>query len=265
MNARDAASSNVVPPPALTEPVEDYLKAIYKLESRFGAAATSDVANALDVAPASVTGMVRRLATQGYLDHVPYRGVQLTPRGRQAALRTIRRHRILESYLTGVLGYPWDRVHDEAERLEHAASDDLIERMAAALGHPTADPHGAPIPTVDGIVTEQPHRTLAELPVGETARMLRVSDKNPALLRYLAGIALQPGAEVTMLSRAPFEGPLTLRIGKNEQVVGPNLAAQVLVEAMPSTGSRPAHALGTPGSPPSAAAPKSKSRKSPAR
>jgi DtxR family transcriptional regulator, Mn-dependent transcriptional regulator len=265
MTARTPASSTVVSPPALTEPVEDYLKAIYELESRFGAAATSDLANALDVAPASVTGMVRRLATQGYLDHVPYRGVQLTPRGRQAALRTIRRHRILESYLTGVLGYPWDRVHDEAERLEHAASDDLIERMAAALGHPTADPHGAPIPTVDGIVVEQPHRTLGELPVGETARMLRVSDKNPSLLRYLAEIALQPGAEVTMVSRAPFDGPLTLRIGTNEPVVGPNLAAQVLVEAMPSSGLRSADAPDSSGSPTSAAARKSKSRKSPPR
>jgi DtxR family Mn-dependent transcriptional regulator len=156
-------------------------------------------------------------------------------------------------------------VHDEAERLEHAASDDLIERMAAALGHPAADPHGAPIPTVDGIVVEQPHRTLGELPVGETARMLRVSDKNPSLLRYLAEIALQPGAEVTMVSRAPFDGPLTLRIGTNEPVVGPNLAAQVLVEATPSPGPRSADAPASSGSRPSAAAPKSKSRKSPPR
>lgn len=228
--ARDHASS-----PPLTEPVEDYLKAIYTLERRFGAAATSDVASALAVAPASVTGMIRRLASQGYVDHVPYRGVQLTARGRRAALRTIRRHRILESYLTTVLGYPWDRVHDEAERLEHAASDELIERMATALGHPTADPHGAPIPTADGEVDETPSRTLAELPVGETARMLRVSDKNPSLLRYLADIALQPGAEVTMVARAPFDGPITLRIGNAEPVVGPNLAAQVLVESIPLT------------------------------
>ena len=228
-----AVGASAVSSPALTGPVEDYLKAIYELESRFGAAATSDVASALAVAPASVTGMVRRLATQGFLDHVPYRGVQLTPRGRHAALRTIRRHRILECYLTGVLGYSWDLVHDEAERLEHAASDELIERMASALGHPTADSHGAPIPTVDGMVEERPHRTLAELPVGETARMLRVSDKNPSLLRYLADIALQPGAEVTMVSRAPFDGPLTLRIGHAEFAVGPTLAAQVLVEAMP--------------------------------
>jgi len=229
--------------PQLTEPVEDYLKAIYELEMRGGVAATSDVASRLDVAPASVTGMVRRLATQGYLDHVPYRGVQLTPLGRRAALRTIRRHRILESYLTSVLGYPWDLVHDEAERLEHAASDVLIERMAAALGHPVADPHGAPIPTPDGEVDERWHRSLADLMVGETARMVRVSDKNPSLLRYLAEIALQPGVEVTMLAKAPFDGPITLRVGDAEPVVGPNLAAQVLVESMPTFTPAPAPAM----------------------
>jgi len=218
-------------PRALTEPVEDYLKAIYELERRNGAASTSEVALALAVAPASVTGMVRRLAAQGYLDHVPYRGVQLTAAGRAAALRTIRRHRILETYLTQVLGYPWDRVHDEAERLEHAASDELIECLAAALGHPTSDPHGAPIPTVDGLVDERVHRTLADLAVGHTARMVRVaSDKDPDLLRYLADIALRPGAEVTLVARAPYDGPLTLRIGEAQPIVGPNLAAQVLVE-----------------------------------
>jgi DtxR family Mn-dependent transcriptional regulator len=221
-------------PPPLTEPVEDYLKAIYELETRSGAAATSDVAQALQVAPASVTGMIRRLATQGLLDHVPYRGVQLTALGRRAALRTIRRHRILETYLTQVLGYAWDRVHDEAERLEHAASDDLIARMSAALGHPTADPHGAPIPTADGRVDERAYRTIADLAVGETVRMLRVSDKDPELLRYLAGIALQPGVEITLLSRAPFDGPLTLRVGDGEPVVGSTLAAQVLIEALPA-------------------------------
>ena len=224
-----------VPRPLLTAPVEDYLKAIYELETRHGVAATTDVAIALAVAPASVTGMVRRLAQQGYLDHVPYRGVQLTDAGRRAALRTIRRHRILESYLTSVLGYAWDRVHDEAERLEHAASDELIQRMASALGNPSQDPHGAPIPTVDGTVDERPHRSLAELADGERARMVQVSDKNPQLLRYLAEIALQPGTEVTIVAQAPFGGPLTLRIGANEPMVGPDLAEQVRVELMPTT------------------------------
>ena len=218
--------------PPLTAPVEDYLKAIYELETRLGTAVTSDVADALDVAPASATGMIRRLAAQGYLDHIPYRGVQLTDAGRRAALRTIRRHRILESYLTRVLGYPWDLVHDEAERLEHAASDALIERMAAALGNPTQDPHGAPIPTAEGVVDERSHRTIADMVTGERARMVRVSDRDGSLLRYLAEIALQPGVEVELVERAPFDGPLTLRIGGNQLMVGPSLAGQVLVEAI---------------------------------
>jgi DtxR family transcriptional regulator, Mn-dependent transcriptional regulator len=235
MPARKAAAK-LPAVPELTEPVEDYLKAIYEITQRDGSASTNDVAAALNVAAASVTGMIRRLAQQGYLDHVPYRGVQLTAQGRRAALRTIRRHRILETYLTKVLGYPWDRVHDEAERLEHAASDELIERLAAALGHPTEDPHGAPIPTAEGSVDERRHLTLADLPVGERARMVRVSDKNPSLLRYLAEIALQPGADVEVIAKAPFDGPLTLRIGSEEPVVGPNLAEQVLVEPVEKKG-----------------------------
>ena len=173
--------------------------------------------------------MVRRLAAQGYLDHVPYRGVQLTDAGRRAALKTIRRHRILESYLSTVLDYAWDRVHDEAERLEHAASDELIERMAAALGHPTSDPHGAPIPTADGTITEPQRRTLADLPIGERARMLLVSDRDPELLRYLTEIGMHPGVDITVLARAPFDGPITLRIDGTEAIVGSRLAEQVLV------------------------------------
>lgn len=228
-----AAAARQVDTDGLTGPVEDYLKTIYELASRDGVAATSDVANALGVAPASVTGMIRRLAAQGLLDYVKYRGVHLTEHGRRAALSTIRRHRILETYLTRVLGYPWDRVHDEAERLEHAASDELIECMSAAMGHPTADPHGAPIPTADGTVDERLLQTLAELPVGVRANMVRVSDKNPELLRYLADIALQPGVEVMVTARAPFDGPITLKLGKSQAIVGATLATQVLVETEP--------------------------------
>lgn len=229
-----AAAARHTDPDVLSGAVEDYLKTIYELAARDGVAATSDVANALRVAPASVTGMIRRLAALGLLDYVKYRGVHLTENGRRAALGTIRRHRILETYLTRVLGYPWDRVHDEAERLEHAASDELIECMSEALGHPTADPHGAPIPTVDGQVDERMLQTLAELPEGVRAQMVRVSDKNPDLLRYLAEITLQPGVAVTVLARAPFDGPITLRVGDSEAVVGAPLASQVLVELMPA-------------------------------
>lgn len=217
-------------PSALTGPVEDYLKTIYELELRLGSASTSDIAQVLSVAPASVTGMMRRLVAQGLVDHERYRGVRLTDIGRSAALRTIRRHRILETYLSQVLGYPWDTVHDEADRLEHAASDELIERMAVALGHPDADPHGAPIPTALGEVDERPFRTLADVAVAESARMLRVSDRNPSLLRYLAEISLTPGALVRIVERAPFDGPLTLDVNGKRQLVGTSLAQQILVE-----------------------------------
>lgn len=133
-------------PPPLTAPVEDYLKVIYDLEAALGSAPTNDIAQRLSIAPASVSGMVQRLAEQGWLEYERYRGVKLTPRGRRAALRTVRRHRIVETYLVHALGYTWKEVHDEAERLEHAVSEELVDRMAAALGDPAHDPHGAPIP-----------------------------------------------------------------------------------------------------------------------
>ena len=221
-------------PPSLTGPVEDYLKAIYDLELVGTAASTNDIADRLAISPASVSGMVRRLADQGLITHEPYRGVRLTGDGRRAALRTLRRHRILECYLTEVLGYPWDRVHEEAERLEHAASEELVERMATALGDPVQDPHGAPIPTRDGRVEEPTLRTLAEASVGEQVRVRRVSDKQPERLRYLAELGIRPGSMVRILDKAPFEGPITLWVdesgGGATRAVGVGLAAQVYVE-----------------------------------
>src|ERR671915_1785263 len=138
----------------LTRSVEDYLKAIYQLSPEGRPASTSEIAHLLALSPPSVTGMVKRLSEQGLLEHVPYRGVQLTEEGRRAALRMVRRHRLIEAYLVEFLGYSWDTVHDEAERLEHAVTDTLVERMAAGLGHPTADPHGDPIPSADGSIHE---------------------------------------------------------------------------------------------------------------
>ena len=216
---------------ALTAPVEDYLKAVYDLERRGGVAATNDLAHRLGVAPASVTGMVRRLADQGLLEYERYRGVRLTAAGRRAALRTLRRHRIIESYLATVLGYPWDRVHGEAERLEHAASDELIDRMAAALGDPAFDPHGAPIPTREGAVDERRHGALSELPDGTPARVVRVSDEDGGLLRHLAELSLVPGAEVTVIDRAPYGGALTLDVNGARVEVSVVAARQVLVDA----------------------------------
>ena len=213
----------------LTAPVEDYLKAVYKLERAGEPAATTDLAAALRVKPASVTGMVRRLAGQGLLTHQRYRGVRLTAAGRLAALRTLRRHRVLEAYLVRALGYRWDEVDVEAERLEHAASDAIVDRMAAAIGEPTCDPHGAPIPSRAGAISETSYGTLADLEVGARAEVMRVADDDPEMLRYLDGLAIRPGRVVRVVGRAPFGGPITLRIGADTREVGPALAGHVLV------------------------------------
>jgi DtxR family transcriptional regulator, Mn-dependent transcriptional regulator len=218
--------------PELTGPVEDYLKAIYELERVGGTAGTNEIAGRLAIAPASVSGMLKRLAEQGLITHERYRGVRLTDEGRRAALRTIRRHRVIESYLAQALGYPWDRVHDEAERLEHAASDELIDRMAAAIGEPAHDPHGAPIPSREGTVDERDLDTLATRDAGESVRVLRVSDKDGERLRYLAELGITPGTVLRVVSRAPFGGPITLSVGREERQVGPALAEQVLVEPL---------------------------------
>ena len=224
------AARAVKPVPELTGPVEDYLKAIYELEQSGRPAETNAIAELLRIAPASVSGMVRRLADQGLITHARYHGASLTPAGRRAALRTLRRHRVIEAYLTQALGYSWDRVHDEAERLEHAASDELIDRMAAAIGEPETDPHGAPIPTRDGTLPEpRGLQPLSSLEVGERARVERVSDKNGDRLRYFAELGLVPGATVQVIAREPFEGPISITVEENNRTVGPGLASQVLV------------------------------------
>jgi DtxR family Mn-dependent transcriptional regulator len=243
--------------PPLTAPVEDYLKTIFEIEVADAAgsgrrdhppvAGTNEIAQALRIAPASVTGMLRRLAEQGLISYERYRGVRLSEAGRRAALRTIRRHRVIEAYLTSALGYPWDRVHEEAERLEHAASDELIDRMAAAIGEPTTDPHGAPIPTRDGTLDARPLLALVDVDVGHVVRIRMVGDRDPERLRYLAELGVTPGADVQVVARAPFGGPITLRIVREgnegsrvtgrsgrsdrESAIGPSLAAQVFVES----------------------------------
>ena len=217
--------------PGLTRSTEDYLKTIYELVHHGAPAQTSAIAEALDIAPPSVSAMVKRLKESGYLEHVPYRGVKLTQDGLRAALRMVRRHRIVETYLTTKLGYDWDSVHEEAERLEHAVSDELIERMAMALGNPRYDPHGAPIPTKEGTVEEAHYVPLAELPVGEVAELRMVSDKDPERLRYVASIGLKPGVSFEVLARQPFRGPTTIKIALStlkEQVVGYELGCSLL-------------------------------------
>ncbi len=216
-------------PAALTRQAEDYLKAIYEIERDGEVAATTAIAERLGIAPASVSGMVRRLGGQGLVKVERYQGARLTAKGRRVALQMIRRHRILESYLVSRLSFEWDGVHDEAERLEHAASPALIERMAAALGHPEVDPHGAPIPRPDGTVDDARLRSLNDLAVGERATVARMSDRDPALLRYLAELGIRPGADLRMVDRAPFDGPLTVAVGRVRHVVGVGVASRVYV------------------------------------
>ena len=217
------------PQPPLTRSVEDYLKSVFHLTSQGGFATTSDIAEMLEVAPPSVSGMMKRLSETGLIEHVPYRGVQLTPQGRRAALQMIRRHRILESYLTSKLGFDWGDVHVEAERLEHAVSEKLIERMADALGEPRYDPHGAPIPTAAGEIEEAELVTLAETAVGSSVVLREVGDENTERLHYLAEQGLIPGVHLTVIDRQPFNGPTIVRLGDGTtRVVGQELALLLL-------------------------------------
>src|ERR1044072_7138476 len=212
-------------PPTLTRSVEDYLKSVFHLTSQGGFATTSDIAAMLAVAPPSVSGMMKRLSETGLIEHVPYRGVQLTPQDRRAALQMIRRHRILESYLTRRLGVDGGAAQVEAERLEHAVSDKLIERMADALGEPRYDPHGAPIPTAAGEIEEAELVTLAEIDVDRPVLLQEVGDEHPDRLKYLAEQGLTPGVRLTVIERQPFNGPTIVRLADGTtRVVGRELA-----------------------------------------
>ncbi len=206
---------------------EDYLKVIHDLEARFGVAQTSAIAEVLGLAPASVSGMVKRLAELGLVEHALHRGVRLTDSGCQAALRVLRRHRIIEAYLLEKLGYEWDSVDAEAERLEHAVSDELVEAMARSMGNPRYDPHGAPIPTSAGDLEHPEVVPMTELSVGAAGELRMVSDQDPERLRFLASLGLKPGTHFKVLARQPFHGPLTLQVegaDRREQVVGFQLA-----------------------------------------
>ncbi len=190
---------------------------------------TSRIAERLTLSAAAVTAMLKRLAEQELVSYEPYYGVRLTARGELAALRIIRRHRVLELFLQQVLEYPWDRVHDEAERLEHAASDELIERLAAFLGKPTRDPHGAAIPTAEGEMDTTDHPVLADLEVGRSMQVLEVTTGDPEHLRYLGSLDLYPGSQVTVLEREPFDGPLTIQVNENRRVLSHALAEKIRI------------------------------------
>ena len=194
--------------------IEDYVKTVYKL-GELGAAAitTTALAAALEVAPSSASGMVRKLDAVGLVEHARYGDVELTAAGRRLALDVVRRHRLIELYLVDALGYSWDEVHDEAEQLEHVVSDKLLDRIAERLGDPAYDPHGDPIPSRDGTIQTSPTVLLSSLPPGSTGRFVRVSDADPDLLRHLHGLGVALGDRVEVVERQPFGGPLLVRIG----------------------------------------------------
>jgi DtxR family Mn-dependent transcriptional regulator len=211
--------------PRHSDAVEDYAKAIYAIALRTGGpVSTNDLAERLSVTPASVSAMSKKLADRGLVEHVPYRGVQLTDDGEKVALEVLRHHRLLELYLAEHLGVPWDRVHDEAEALEHVISEDLEARIAAKLGNPTHDPHGDPIPDAQLRIEEGETRSLADLEAGDRGEFVRVSDTDPAKLRYLDERGVRLGDRFEVLERQPFGGPLTVRFGEASHVLGGGLA-----------------------------------------
>ncbi|WP_024875163.1 metal-dependent transcriptional regulator [Saccharomonospora piscinae] len=194
--------------------IEDYVRAIYGLEERGEDVTNTSLATRLEVSPSSASGMVTKLAQQGLVEHVPYRGIELTGEGRSLARSVLRRHRLIESYLVSELGYTWDEVHAEADLLEHVVSDLLVARIATKLGNPVRDPHGDPIPAVDGSVEEVSTKLLDDLPAGAVGDIVRVWDTDPELLRYLTDRAIGLGERIEVVERQPFGGSIVVRVGQ---------------------------------------------------
>jgi DtxR family Mn-dependent transcriptional regulator len=217
----------------LSEAVQDYLKTIYKLQEQGGVVSTSALAEAMEVTAASATGMVKKLAGLKLVRHNPYQGVVLSKAGQKIALEVIRHHRLLELYLAEALGYTWDKVHEEAERLEHAISEEFEEKIFEALGQPTRDPHGDPIPAKDGTIFAAEHDRLSDLEPGATGIIRQVSDSDAEMLRYLGTRGLVPDTVFEVLDKAPFNGPLTVKTGRASHVLGRELARYIWVEATP--------------------------------
>lgn len=213
--------------------IEDYLKCIYKLEdltAKDKGVHTSAIASRLGVAQASVSNMIKKLSEQGYVEYAPYYGVSLTETGRQLALQMIRRHRVIEQYLVERLDYSWDEVDAEAEVLEHAVSEKLVNAMWDALGRPSYDPHGSPIPDQDGMILPQNLLPLSEFTEGVKAQLARIKNRSPAELRYLSSIGLTMGVEVCIKSKAPFNGPLMIEVDDHLHALDYRLASALMVE-----------------------------------
>ncbi|MGH2950611.1 MAG: metal-dependent transcriptional regulator [Solirubrobacterales bacterium] len=213
-----------------SEAIEDYAKAIYMLARREpGAVGTGALASRLGVSPGTVTAMCKRMAELELVEHEPYRGVTLTKAGERVALEVIRHHRLIEAYLADALDMPWDQVHDEAEVLEHYISEELEERMASALGDPSTDPHGDPIPDRKLAISTEHGVPLVELEAGESGTFSRVSDSDPEMLRYLDRRGIRPGSEVTVRDREPFGGAMQIVVDDTAHAIGERLASRMLI------------------------------------
>lgn len=215
----------------LSQAVEDYLKVIYQLQEGGDPVSTSDIARSLDVSSASVTNMVKRLAQLGLVEYESYRGVKLTMTGEKVALEIIRHHRLLELYLREIMGYSWEKIHEEAEHLEHHISEEFEDKLDELLGFPTHDPHGDPIPTREGEIAEITNDPLADVEPGSSVVIQRVSDADPQMLDYLEEIGLLPGTVLKVLEKAPFHGPIKVRIREGERVVGHRIASNIFVDS----------------------------------
>jgi DtxR family transcriptional regulator, Mn-dependent transcriptional regulator len=213
-----------------SEAVQDYVKQIYLLQTRSGKATTNELADRMAVSPAAATAMVKKLAEMGLVEHRRYHGAMLTGAGERVAVEVLRHHRLLELYLTQALGLPWDSVHIEAERLEHVLSEELEAALDRALGFPDTDPHGDPIPGPDLTLPADTHQSLVELEPWQAATVRRVPDGDPALLRYLASLGLVPAAQVRMVEKAPFAGPVTLEVEGIHRSLGVAVAEMIRVE-----------------------------------
>ncbi|HEX3563434.1 MAG TPA: metal-dependent transcriptional regulator [Solirubrobacterales bacterium] len=232
-----AQAHNAHPKRRTNEGAENYAKALYELQSREGGAVgTTAVAERLGVTPASASGMLRRLAEEGVVDYAPYHGARLTPEGERIALEVIRHHRLIELFLAEVLEMPWDRVHAEAEVLEHHISEELEQLIADKLGEPALDPHGDPIPDRDLALSADDSVPLTELGPGEEGIFTRVSDSDASMLRYLAERAIQPGTSLVVQGREPFGGPLMVEIAGRTHPLGPELAGSMRVRRQPGVG-----------------------------
>ncbi|HVO44096.1 MAG TPA: metal-dependent transcriptional regulator [Aggregatilineales bacterium] len=230
-----------------TESIDHFLKAVYHLQQQVDPVPTTLLAQYLKITAPSVTDMVKRLAgveddkprkdkegektlhTPLLLEYLPYKGVRLTPDGEKIALEVIRHHRLIELYLYQALGYTWDEVHDEADRLEHVISEQLEARIAAALGDPRIDPHGDPIPALDGTIAARDLVLLSELPAHQEATVSRIIDQSPEVLRYLSDLGLTPGAGVEVLTRSPLNDTLTLRVASGTYTISTQVAHKVLM------------------------------------